>query len=388
MSDVIAGAAPEPGFEWRSRLALAAVLATAAAINGCAVPAEPRGSATRDSISEVVAEVTAPVAAAETAPAAGVPDAAGAATPAPEEDRFDLNVNNSPTREFFMGLMEGTGYNMVVHPDVSGQISLSLRQVTLTEVLETIRDVYGYDFRRTRSGFLVLPATLQSRIFEIDYLNLVRSGLSRTTVSSGQISQNQGAQSGSRNRGVSNNQGSGGFSDAGSQAQATGSRIDTRNAADFWTELEQTLQVIIGSEDGREVVVNEQAGVIFARGMPDELRAVSEYLERIHETSQRQVVLEAKIVEIVLNDGFQAGVNWAAVGVTDEGYTVTGAQLSALGLNSNLTFSVNFQGGNGWKSDISAIDGARYVQARITFISNAETQLAPVLSALGFAFIK
>ena len=333
MSDVIARlgrrAASYAGRRWTAALLLLVIFS----VSGCAVQTPPRGSATRDAIQAVAAEVRAPVPAEETVTAPVAPEGTAEAVlpPGAGELRFDLNVNDSPAQDFFMGLMEGVGYNMVVHPDVQGRISLSLRQVTLPEVLETVRDVYGYDFRRTRSGFLVLPATLQSRIFEIDYLNLVRSGLSRTTVSSGQISQTAGSQSG-RNRSAGNNNGSSsGNRGDSSQAQTTGSRIDTRNSADFWTELQQTLEVIIGTAEGRQVVVNEQTGVIFARGMPDELRAVKDYLDRIHETSQRQVVLEAKIVEITLNDGFQAGVNWAAVGVNSDGYTTTVGQLSGGG---------------------------------------------------------
>jgi MSHA biogenesis protein MshL len=64
-----------------------------------------------------------------------------------------------------------------------------LNQVTLPQVLETVREVYGYDYRVTAGTYVVLPATLQNRVFEIDYLNLTRGGMSRTRVSSGQVSQ-------------------------------------------------------------------------------------------------------------------------------------------------------------------------------------------------------
>ncbi|NNC63509.1 MAG: pilus (MSHA type) biogenesis protein MshL [Gammaproteobacteria bacterium] len=299
----------------------AACFLLGALLSACA---SNRGLVTQESIDMAVNTAIDPAIADEFA----IPVAAPAPPPAEPVERFDIDVMDVAAEDLFMSLVEGTDQNLVVHPDVSGQVSLSLKQVSIVEVLDTMRDVYGYDYRRSAAGFIVLPATLQGRVFEIDYLNLTRNGQSRTRVSSGQVSQVQSASSRQRNAAG----GGGAIPAAGAQnpdpSQMTGSVIETENSTDFWSELGDTLQQILGAGEGRQVVVNPQSGVVFARGMPEELRAVADYIERIHDSAQRQVVLEAKIIEVTLDDGFQAGINWAAVQVNSDGDTFSGGQLS------------------------------------------------------------
>ena len=82
--------------------------------------------------------------------------------------------------------------------------------------------------------------------------------------------------------------------------------------SDFWDELGKSLTAIVGNDKGRSVVISPMSGVIVVRAMPDELRNVTAYLKASQISVERQVILEAKIVDVQLNDSFQSGVNWAA----------------------------------------------------------------------------
>jgi MSHA biogenesis protein MshL len=243
-----------------------------------------------------------------------------------EASRFNLNSEDTPAQAFFMALVDQTQHNIVVHPEVTGSISLMLQNVTVEEVLDVISEVYGYNYRKSAAGYIVFPATLQSRIFQINYLNLQRSGVSRTRVSSGQVSE-------SRQRGRSNqsNLGNGVVSaqagnDSRDKQEISGSGIETNYVADFWAELQETLEQMIGDAEGHQVVVNSQTGVVVVRAMPEKLRSISDYLDAIQDIAQRQVVLEAKIVEVQLSDGFRSGINWVAVSQNSGGDTFTFGQ--------------------------------------------------------------
>ncbi len=242
------------------------------------------------------------------------PNSATAGESAAAESRFDVMVDNAPAQPFFQGLVEGTRCNMLVHPEVSGRISLTLKHVTIEEVLEAARDLYGYDYRRTSTGFMVLPAAVQARIFHLSYLDLKRFGVSNTRISSGQVTQ-------SGNNSSYGNTVSGGpqsltqtaTDPSGRPLDVTGTSVVTRSDSDFWTGIEADLHALIGSKPGRSVIINRQSGLIVVHAMPNELHDVSEYLQQTAHTVTRQVVLEAKIVEVDLNDGYQAGINWTSL---------------------------------------------------------------------------
>ncbi len=220
---------------------------------------------------------------------------------APAEPRFDLIVNNALAREVFLAMVTDTRYSMLMHPGVEGTLSVTLRGTTVREALEAIRDVYGYDFKIEGRRITVYPPTLQTRIFTVNYLNAKRDGKSEIRVNSG-ASSVPGSATGQL-----------AAPQAGTQPQQQAfenSRLATTSRTDFWGELADVLRGIVGTGAGRNVVVSPQAGIVAVHAMPDELRQVDAYLRAARISVERQVMLEAKIVEVQLRDGFQSGVDW------------------------------------------------------------------------------
>ncbi len=120
----------------------------------------------------------------------------------PVETRFDLNVNNAPAIQVFMAIVSGTRYSMIVHPDVKDPISVNLKDVTVFEALDTIRDLYGYEYRIQGTRITVLPVTMQTRVFQVNYLQAIRRGRTDVRVSSGSITDSQSGQRGRRHAGA------------------------------------------------------------------------------------------------------------------------------------------------------------------------------------------
>lgn len=223
--------------------------------------------------------------------------------------RFDVAVRDMEAREFFLSLMDGAGENLVVHPEVSGLITFSLRNVTLEEVLGAVRDTYGYDYRRTSYGYRILPNQLLTRTYNLNYLNLQRRGETDTRVSSGQVTANESSlNNGSGGTGSSEGSGGSGVS------TVNASQVVTSSEVDFWREVAGVIQALIGEEEGNRVVVNPQASLLVVRASSADQQHVEAFLEQAERNLQRQVILEAKILEVNLKDGFQAGINWTQLG--------------------------------------------------------------------------
>jgi MSHA biogenesis protein MshL len=245
--------------------------------------------------------------------------------PAAAEQRFSLTVNNARASEVFMGMVTGTPYSMLVHPDVTGTLTLNLKNVTVPEAMEAVRALYGYEYEVQGKRIIVPSPALQTRIYHLNSLAMQRKGMSDMRVVSGSVSLSSGgggAESGS--------------SPASASKSLETSSVQTATESRYWDEVGAGLKALVG--EGGSVVVSPQSGIVIVKATPASLYMVEKYLRATELVSARQVMLEAKILEVKLNDGYQSGINWATL--QRDGKLAIGVN----GLNPDRTTPVSLGG--------------------------------------------
>ncbi|MGY3809488.1 pilus (MSHA type) biogenesis protein MshL [Aeromonas veronii] len=275
------------------------------------------------------------------------------------EKRLRIAAHDVEAVEFFGSLFKGSRYSVAVHPGVAGLVSVELKDVTLPEVLAVVGDMYGFDVQRKGNVFHIYPAGLRTETIPVNYLMMSRRGLSRTSVSTGGVTANDSNNSSDSSFDSASNNNSG--SNSGSNSSTSnnssgdnnnGTRIETDTNSDYWTDLRDSLQTLIGTGDGRAVITSPQAGLVTIRAYPKELKAVREFLTQSESHLKRQVVLEARIIEVALNEGYEQGVDWSGLSASWDGNKgITGGQSLAntqLPSTPNQIFSA-LGGGAGFK---------------------------------------
>ncbi len=269
------------------------------------------------------------------------------------EPRFDLVVTKAPTSQVLMGIVTGTPYSMVLSPELTGEISVNLKDVTLFEALNALRELYGLEYKMQGKQIYVEPQTLQTRVFQVNYIAGHRKGESGTRVSSGSLNASTGAPGAGAAGGASPSLAATPVPGSANQTsqQSFASTVNTTTDTDFWADMEVSLANIVGNANGRSVIVNKQSGLIMVKALPKDIRQVEKFLTLMQVTIDRQVILEAKILRVQLNKGSQQGVNWAAFrrfGDTDVSFgNISGnTALNTTGNGSNTNGSLTTNAGS------------------------------------------
>jgi len=208
------------------------------------------------------------------------------------KELFSFSFREADVKDILRAISKQINYNVVMEPDVKGTCTVDLKNVTLHKALEYILEPLNYAYKIDDKTIYVSKPKVETKIFTINYLALKKIGTSTIEWKSG---------------GTSSTSGAGGTTSSETKTL----EVKSETESDLWKSLEDNLKAIL-SADGK-LVINRQTFTIMITDYPKNLQRVSMFLESLEGTMHRQIIIEAKIVEVRLSEGFRQGVNWELV---------------------------------------------------------------------------
>lgn len=214
--------------------------------------------------------------------------------PSPSEETFTVVVNEVPVRELLFALARDAEVNVDVHPNIAGNVTLNAIDQSLNQILDRISRQLAVRYETHDGTLVIIPDSVFLRTYKIDYVNMARD--STATISSSTLV------TGGAGGGVGGN--------------TSASTITNTSQNNFWETLEESLDAVTKRPADEEdtgqarVIINREAGLVLVRATSVQHELVREYVDRLMANVTRQVLIEATIVEVSLNDRYQAGINW------------------------------------------------------------------------------
>jgi MSHA biogenesis protein MshL len=321
----------------------------------------------------------------------------------PPSRRVNLNAQpGSSIAQVAQKLGAEFGLNVTVDPEVRGTIAANLKDVTLSEALQEVVRKNGYTYQLQGRMLRVTPLRLNTRIFTLDYVALTRVGTANTVI---QRRLSSGTVASPSVGGLSTATTGGNLSSVGG-----GDVIAATNVSDLWTELRVTLSGMLsrGSglaapngpngapgapasggtasvaqqgggltlgafaqswADGTVLTLSPASGLITVTASDDQLAEIETYIEAFQSSVLRQVLIEAKIVEIQLTKSLQFGVDWSVVAKSGKSaFTLSNPATGTTGATGNILFSLT-----GGSTEINAVLSALSTQGDVNVLQNART---------------
>jgi MSHA type pilus biogenesis protein MshL len=232
------------------------------------------------------------------------------AIPTSQKELFSFSLREADLKDILRGIAKQTNYNVVIEPDVKGTSTVDLKNVTLEKALEYILEPLNYTFKIEERTIYVSKPKIETKIFHLNYLTLKKIGTSNVA---GTI----GSQTGTTGT-------TGTTTTTGTGTTDSTISIKSESESDMWKNLEDNLKTLI-SKDGK-FVVNRAAMMVFVTDYPKYLRDIGLFLKAAERVIHRQVMIEARIVEVTLNDESREGINWEIVGARIGEFQLRGRQ--------------------------------------------------------------
>ena len=231
---------------------------------------------------------------------------------------YSFQAENLEMKSALALFARGNRLNIVPDQDVIGQVTLDVFDLPLEKFMQALLE--GHDLAWSDDGELIRVRSIETRMYSIDYLRLNRKGMSTSsaTLSSsstggagGQSGGGGGASGGGG--GGAGGGGAGGAGGAGGTVGGSSINLTQDNPVDFWKEMKEEIAQLLTPAGKASLAINMTAGVINITDRPSALKRVENYLGQVSGTVHRQVDIEAKLYDVMLNDNFAFGIDWAKV---------------------------------------------------------------------------
>ncbi|MFN3162589.1 MAG: type II secretion system protein GspD [Pseudohongiellaceae bacterium] len=243
--------------------------------------------------------------------------------PQPEQplELYSVVVQDVPVRELLFAMARDADINIDVHSSIAGSVSINAIDQTLPQILQRIARQVDIRWAFEQDDYLVVEPDLPIlRSYRIDYVNVARTAESEVSVSSA----------------VSSGVGDASAGDANNSTTI----MNQASTNQFWTTLQTNLQTVLGevADEGgaSSVIVNPETGLVTVRATARQHEEVYDFIESVRTRALYQVLIEATVVEVNLNDRFQSGVDWAML-ARDSGQVSFVQDLTGLNLNNSPT---------------------------------------------------
>lgn len=228
--------------------------------------------------------------------------------PVPESERYTVVVNEVPVRELLFALARDAELNIDIGGAVDGTVTLNAIDQTLPQILDRIARQVDLRYVIEGDTVIITPDDPYFRTYDVGYVNLSRDV--DTTVNVATRVATTGGGSVDDGGGASGSQG-------GANNNTSSTRLSSRSYNRFWETLYANVLAILGESDtgGSEqtsdnVILNAEAGMLSVRATDAQHRLIEAFVDQVLVNARRQVMIEATIVEVSLNDQYQAGVDW------------------------------------------------------------------------------
>jgi len=281
--------------------------------------------------------------------------------PSVKAETYSVSVHNVPVQSLLFALARDAKLNVDVHPGITGQVTLNALDQTMPQLLSRISKQVDMRYELDGPNLIVRPDTPYLRNYKIDYVNMARDSNSSSSIAT-QIS-TTGADSGGAAGGSGSNNSTSSVSNTSNnrfwQTLVENIKDTLRETDKLMPEGEdkpvaEAAPVADGSAKGpaapvaaqrapsyREaasVISNPETGLIAVRATGRQHEKIQEFLDLVMSSARRQVLIEATIIEVQLNDNYQQGINWSSLRTSaTQGLSITQGQVGTNPLPSNVS---------------------------------------------------